>query len=434
MPSGSAHPLREGWRADRADVFGWTGLVAAGVLGSWLAVHWHARLGTSSPPFLGSYRLRVVPASALAVLVAAAGLLAVGRDWTQRIGWRGLLVGSYLLAAAFALALALADGRPGLAGPVTASGYLADAAKLDDHPAPALTLTPDPYGDPPLPVLLVRLLGRLAVTSPVAVGAVLTLLGALSVPLVLVAVRSLAGEVSARQFAPVLALAPYAVWSAVSMDAVTAAIGAGLVTAGVVGSEHGRRWWCSAGWAAAAGVLLGVAALFSYSVAWLAASVMCVYFVRRRPLLNVVTAGFGLLPLLLAQAAGFRWPDGLAMARHDLAVRVGPYRSTLVWGFLGLAVLVIGCGPAVVASARKIRLTPGWPLCVGAALGIGFAVVAGLARGGMESTWLPFFPWLLVAAVAPARAGGGPAPTPIWLVGAGALTAIILQAVLASPW
>jgi hypothetical protein len=87
-----------------------------------------------------------------------------------------------------------------------------------------------------------------------------------------------------------------------------------------------------------------------------------------------------------------------------------------------------------VASARKVRLTPGWPFCVGAALGVGFAIVAGLARGGGESGWLPFFPWLLVAAVAPTRTGGQPAPTPIWLVGAGALAAVVLQAVLASPW
>src|SRR6266498_5213286 len=80
----------------------------------------------------------------------------------------------------------------------------------------------------------------------------------------------------------------------------------------------------------------------------------------RRPLLNVVSAVCTLVPVLLAQAAGFGWTDGLAAARQDLMVRLGPARSAVLWGMLGLAALLIACGPAVVASARKVRMTPGW--------------------------------------------------------------------------
>jgi hypothetical protein len=79
-------------------------------------------------------------------------------------------------------------------------------------------------------------------------------------------------------------------------------------------------------------------------------------------------------------------------------------------------------------------MTPGWPFLVGAVGGIGFAIVVGLTRGGAESGWLPFFPWLLVAAVAPARPGGEPPAAPLWLAGAGAATAVVIEAVLASPW
>ena len=430
-------------RNERADLIRWSVLVAVALAASWLAVRLHARLGTAGAPFDGGYRFEVNPRSVLAPLVAAGTLVAVARGWTGRLPWRVLLLATYAVAAAWALALAVVDGAAGLSGPVTdPEEYLVDLPRVGGHPAAFVrdflaetgTLAPATRGHPPLPVLLLWLLRRAGVASPVALGVALTLLGALAVPLVLVAVRSLAGEPSARRLGPVLALAPYAVWVAVSMDGVTAALGAAVVAAGAVGSEHGRRWYTNTAWAAVAGLLLGVAALFSYAVAWLGLSVMCIYFVRRRPLLNVVTAGCTLVPILLAQSAGFGWTDGLLAARRDLMVRLGPARSALVWAFLGLAVVVIACGPALVASARKLRMTPGWPFLIGAVGGIGFAILAGLARGEAERSWLPFFPWLLVAAVAPARRGGDPPPAPLWLAGAGALTAVVIEAVLATPW
>jgi methylthioxylose transferase len=428
---------------ERADLIRWSALVVVALAAGWLALRLHARLGTAGVPFDARYRFEVNPRSLLAPLVAAGTLLAAARGWTERLPWRVLLLAMYAAAAGWALALAVVDGAAGLSGPVrNPEEYLVDVPRVDDRPGAfvrgflpgADRLSPATRGHPPLPVLLLWLLRRAGVTSPVALGVVLTLLGALTVPLVLVAVRSLAGEEPARRLGPVLALAPYAVWVAVSMDGVTATLGAAVVAAGTVGSEHGRRWWDSTAWAAAGGLLLGLSALFSYAVVWLAASVICTYFVRRRPLLNVVSAGCSLVPILLAQAAGFGWTDGLLVARRDLMVRLGPARSAAVWALLGLAVLVIVCGPALVTSLRKLRMTPGWPFLVGAAGGIGFAVLAGLSRGEAERAWLPFFPWLVIAAVAPTRRGGPPPPVPLWLAGAGALAGIVLQAVLASPW
>jgi methylthioxylose transferase len=433
----SSGPVSLERRNERADLIRWVTIVTLALAASWLAVRLHARLGTASPPFDGRYRIAVNPRSALAPLLAAGTLLAVVRGWPE------LLLAAYAVTGSWALALAAVDGAAGLADPVTdPEEYLADLPGVDDDPgafvrdftADAARLAPATRGHPPLPVLLLWLLRRAGIGSPAALGVTLTLLGALAVPLALVAVRSLAGEPTGRRLAPVLALAPYAIWAAVSMDTVTAALAAAVVAAGCVGSERGRRWYASAAWAALAGLLLGLAVLFAYAMAWLAVTMMCVYFVRRRPLLNVVSAAGTLLPVLLAQAAGFGWTDGLLAARRDLLTRLGPSRSAVVWGFLALATLVIACGPALVASARKLRMTPAWPVLVGAGAGIGFAVLAGLARGETERSWLPFFPWLLVAAVAPARRGGVPPPTPVWLVGAGAATAVLLPAVLASPW
>ncbi|PZS30895.1 MAG: hypothetical protein DLM59_10715 [Pseudonocardiales bacterium] len=418
-------------------------LAAVGLALTALAVHWGARLGTASAPFVGRYRLKVDAGTLLAPAVAAAVLLAAARGLADRMRWRVVLLAAYLSALAWALSLAAVDGGNGLAAPVTNAGeYLRDVPAVHDRPGGFIAGFVAASGEhatatrqhPPGPVLLLWAVQRLGVHRPAAIGLLLTIVGCLSVPLVLVAVRSLCGAVAARRLAPVLVLAPYAVWVAVSMDAITATLGAAMVTAGVLASEQHRRGPPAVAWAAASGLLLGVAALFSYAAPWLALSVICVYFVRRRALLNTVTGAAALLPLVLAQLVGFVWTDGLTAAQADFSIRVEPMRSAVVWGCLSLVVLVLACGPAIVASARKIRRTPGWPFLVGAAVAVGFAVAAGLARGEMEHAWVPYFPWLLVAAVAPEQRGGEPARAPLWLAATGALGAIALEAILHTAW
>jgi len=443
-PATGAQGAARAGQAERRDLLVWLLLVAAGLAATLLAVRAGAPLGTRAPPFTGSWRSpALIPASVLAPGLAAGALAAVARGWHDRLRWRLLLLAGYAVALGWAVALAVVDGATGLAGPPTAAAeYLADVPAVNDDPdqflatfvarGPELSVAGREH--PPLPVLLLWAAGRAGIHRPFALGVLIAAAGAAVVPLVMVAVRSLCGEPAARRLAPVLALAPYAVWSAVSMDAVTAALGAGLVAAGVVASEHGRPGPLRLVWASVCGLLLGVAALFSYAVGWLAVSVICVYFVRRRPLLNVATGVCALLPLAAAQALGFNWADGLLMARRDLAVRVGPDRSAVVWGVLGLVVLLLAGGPAVVAAARKIGRTPGWPFPVGGALGVAYAILTGLAGAEAERSWLPFFPWLLVAAVAPERRGEPAAPTPVLLVAVGAATAVCLQAVLRSPW
>ena len=110
---------------------------------------------------------------------------------------------------------------------------------------------------------------RLGADRPALLGPLITLVGTLAVPLVAVATRSLAGERAGHELLAPLVSAPHAIWVAVSMDAVTSALGAGLVTAGVLASERSRSWCWRICWSAACGLLLGLAALFSYPVAWL---------------------------------------------------------------------------------------------------------------------------------------------------------------------
>ena len=138
--------------------------------------------------------------------------------------------------------------------------------------------------------------------------------------------------------------------------------------------------------------------------------------------------------MLGAGLLGFSWVDGLRVAHADWATRVEPYRSAVWWSGISLVALLLAAGPPLFASLRKVRNTPGWPFLVGAGIAVLFSVLAGLARGGVEHAWLPFFPWLTVAAVAPERQAGPPVPAPLLLVALGALVAVVVEAVLATPW
>jgi hypothetical protein len=79
---------------------------------------------------------------------------------------------------------------------------------------------------------------------------------------------------------------------------------------------------------------------------------------------------------------------------------------------------------------RKLRNTPGWPFLAGAGIAVTFSLLAGLARSGVQTTWLPFFGWLSVGATAPDWQAGPPVRAPLILTAAGALAAIVLAAVL----
>ena len=129
---------------------------------------------------------------------------------------------------------------------------------------------------------------------------------------------------------------------------------------------------------------------------------VCLYFARRRAFLNVATGLGALLPVLAAQFAGFTWIDGLLAARADY---VGPGRAATgrPCGGAGSASSSCCSPPARrwCAACAALRNTPGWPFLVGAGVAVAFSVLSGLARGGAEAAWLPFFPWLTVAAVAP---------------------------------
>ncbi len=428
------------WR----DALGWSALALVGLCLTALAVRGGAQLGTAGAPFLGRYRFQLGPATFLAPAVAAAVLLLTAWGWLERVRWSFVVVLSYLAALAWALALALADGPAGLTRALSSPDeYPADLAAVGDAPVHfvrhftehASQLSVAARGHPPGPVLLLWALHRAGVRDNLALGLLITALGALVVPLVLAAVSGTAGEITGRRYLPVLALAPYAVWTAVSLDAVVALLGATMINAGVHASAQERTGWRAAAWAGVAGLLAGIAALFSYAVPWLGFALVLLYFARRRPFLNVASGVAALVPMLAASyLLGFSWVRGLEVAHADWASRVEPYRSAVWWSGISLVALLLATGPPLFASLRKVRNTPAWPFLIGSGVAVLFSVLAGLARGGVEHAWLPFFPWLTVAAVAPERQVGPPVPTPLLLTALGAAVAVVVEAVLTTPW
>jgi methylthioxylose transferase len=428
-------------KRERADLSAWLVLVVLGVLATWLAVRAGADLGTASAPFLGRYRIQAGPATALAPLVAIGVIAIAGRGWFHTVQWPIVLLASYSGLLSWACALAFVDGPSGFTRALLSpDSYLHDVTAVGDHPLAYLRMftstaaerSATSRGHPPGPVLLLWAAQKAGLDNLLLLGLVVTALGCLVVPLVLSAVREVCGEQAARSYAPVLILATWAVWLAVSVDALVAAIGAAMIAAGVRATT--RYNWRAGGWSFLAGLLLGTAALFSYAAAWLGLSVLFLNFARRRAALNW-TSGLGaLVPVLAAWLAGFNWFDGLVSAHSDFTTRVDPVRPMLPWLGISLAALLLAAGPALVPSLRKIRNTPGWPFLSGAGAAVVFSLAAGLARGGVEHAWMAFFPWLTIAVVAPEHPGGPIPPTPLKLVAAGALTAIVVEAVLATPW
>ncbi|WP_232303560.1 hypothetical protein [Pseudofrankia sp. DC12] len=429
-PSGAAQLARSG-RGQLGELALWVVLVATltGATALLVAAGVHYAPAGRSEPAAGTLPLtwppRLTPRTALAPALAAGALLAATLAGRRPAGHRTPAFGrplilSYLVTVAWWLALGAAS-RPGerVAGALLAAG--------DRAPSDLLHAT---SSQPPGPALLVWVLTRSGLHGSLAVGLAFTALGALVVPLVALAVRSLCHEPAARRLLPVLAFAPWAPFAVASRDAVTAAVAAAALAVGVVGCERGRRAW----WALGAGLLLGVAGLFSFPAMWLGVAVAAAYFVRRRPLLNVITGVGALVPLFALRLAGYSWPDGLARAGTGLF----DYAAALTWLVPDLLVVLLCCGPVLVRAARRVAMTPGWPFLVGATAAALFALLDGLASGGVATSWLSLFPWLLVAALAPRPRPAQPGDTssagavPYGLVGAGAAVAVVLAALLAT--
>ncbi|MQM26797.1 hypothetical protein [Glycomyces albidus] len=339
--------------------------------------------------------LRVTPGMVVAPLAAAAVLAAASRPAAARMSWHTLLVLSYLASITWSAAL-----------------------HTNVDPTTMSTATD---GARRAAALLVSYTG-----SEAGLAITVIALSCLSVPLVLVAVKSVSGPVAARALAPALILGPWAAWATLGIDGIAAAACAAVLACGAVVSEKHVKGADAFWGAAAAGGLLGIAALLSYGAAWFAVSLLCLYFARRRPAQILVSAAAALAVLAVSASFGSSWPYGLVDTYNAAIGEVAAHPEQLWWVALMPALVAVACGPAVVESLRRFGSSSAWPLMIGPVLALMIAPLSGSNPEHPEYGWIALCPWLIVAATARADRRRS-VRAPLISAAAGACAAIVLM-------
>jgi methylthioxylose transferase len=395
-----------------------------------------ANIRIQAAPLVGTFDLRVSGRLLAALTVGAVVVLGCPR-LVERVGWRTLLFASSAAAAAWAVSLALVDGVQGLTSPLEArTEYLADVANVGS-PGALLSTFVDRIGDysihvqghPPGMLLLLSALDRVGLGGSGWAAGLCIAGGAAAVPAVLVAVREVAGEVTARRATPFLVIAPAAIWIATSADAFFMGVSAWAVALVVLATgRHGRR---SDAYALAGGLLFGAAAFLSYGLVLLAVVPAAVAGHRRwfRPL---ALAAIGATPVFLVFfAAGFWWVAGLLATRQQYFAGVGSRRPYLDFLVANAACLAIVVGPAVAVALTRVRDRRLWLLVGGTLVVLGAAMISGMSKGEVERIWLPFAIWLLPAGAV--LAAGRQHVMSGWL-GVQATAAIVVATAVKTSW
>jgi hypothetical protein len=177
---------------------------------------------------------------------------------------------------------------------------------------------------------------------------------------------------------------------------------------------------------AGAGVLLGALPYLSYGLVPYLLIAVVAGVVARIPRVTAIACVAGALAVSAAfVAGGFFWPAGALATQAEWAADPGAARPYLYFLVANMAVLALLTGPAT--ATGLVRLPPGGvrPLVVAALIAVTVLDVSGVTRGEVERIWLPFALWIgLAAAWAPHRRR----------LAAQALTGLLLQALVISPW
>jgi hypothetical protein len=431
--SGRALAARAAWAWPA--LAAWAALIAAGWVGGTALNDAGADISLHAPPLFGYPDIRIglaalIPAAfAGAVIVAAPALC-------RSLGWRPLLFASALGAFAWALALALADEPAAIARPFEGPSEYLGAVALVGSPGEFLsTFTEriDAYpthvrSHPPGMVLVLWGLERIGLGGALP-GALVTIgVGAAAAPAALLALRSVGGEARARLAAPYLVLVPGAVWIATTADALFMGVAAWAVALTVlaIGAEGRRSDLLAVG----GGLGWGAALFLSYGLALLALIPLAVAVAARRARPLVVAGACTIAVALGVLAAGFWWVDGLAATREQYAGSIAQTRPHWYFAFGNLAAFALAAGPAAALALGRLRDRPVWLLVGPALAALLLADLSGMSKGEVERIWLPFLPWILLAAAALPGAGA-------WmrvLLAAQAAVAIAIQVGVRMPW
>lgn len=396
----------------------------------------HLNLGTITPlinstpqrirdfaqtaPIFGWWEPHVGWGSISAVLISAAAAL-WGPTVAARLPWRALVTTAWGTSALWAFSLAMIDGwERGFAGRLTARHeYLRQVPSITDIPEALRTFSsrildyqPDSWithvsGHPPGALLTFVWLDRIGLGGGAWAGMLCLLVGSSAAAAVLIALRAVAEESMARRAAPFVAVAPTAIWIAVSADgyfAGVAAWGIALLALAV----HGKTRW-PVPTAAAAGLLLGWGIFLNYGLGLMAVPAVAVLITAPNVRAALRSLGAAVLAAVAVvavfYATGFWWFDGYVLVQERYWQGIANDRPFQYWGWANFAstICAIGLGSVAglgrVLDIKALRSRSGMHvLLTGALLSIVLADLSMLSKAETERIWLPFTVWLTAAA------------------------------------
>ncbi|KAA0021593.1 hypothetical protein FOY51_18295 [Antrihabitans cavernicola] len=376
---------------------------------------WRKKMNAEAAPIFGKWNVHMGWGTVPAILVAIAVVL-YGPALARRIRWRSLLVVTWLTGLAWSFALVMVDGwqRGFVHVFQDPNEYLHEVGGVTDIPATLrgfsdriLDFQPDSWtthvsGHPPGALLIFVWLDRIGLRGPTWAGIVCVLVGLTAALAVLIAVRALASEDLARSAAPFLAMAPAAIWIAVSADAIFAAITAWAVALLAIAATRTTRAPVVA--ALGAGVLFGFGIYVNYGLVLMGIPAVAVLVAARtvRPLFPALVGA--LIVAAAFTASGFWWLDGYHLVVQRYYQGIASERPYNYWVWANLAAATCATGLAVPAALHRpislggLRTRNGLTYLVTAA---GLAMIAAdlsaLSKAETERIWLPFTIWLISA-------------------------------------
>ncbi len=426
-------------RSRRSDVavitglalFAWAALIALCRAWALLLEAQGRQLILFTPPILGGYRTGLPDRIWLPILAGAA-LIGALPALASRLRWSATLVLGAVGAGLWWLALALVDGREALTRGLLWQADWADAIPgINADPARYLSTFVErlpTYGiqvrahPPGLPLVLAGL-DRVGLGGPGWAAALVYLSAALGVVAVLVAVREVCDEDTARRALPFVALAPAAAWIAISFDAMYMGVAAWFITLVILAMRRsGRR---ADLFAAGAGVLAAACVLLSYGLVLMGCGALIAGIALRRWRPLLIAAGVAMACVLAFVPFGYWWIAGLfgTKEQYDTFGLDRPYGFFVV---NNLAAWALVLGPATAVALARLRDRRLWILVGGGLAAALIADLTGLSNAEVERIWLPFALWVLPAA---AVLGGHRYATRGWLAlqvgSAVALTAVV---------
>jgi hypothetical protein len=412
-------PARVRAVADTAPIFGW----------------WNAHVGWGTVP---------------AVVIAVAAVW-WGQTVARRLPWRLVPWVAWATACAWAFSLAMIDGwQRGFAGRLVARHeYLRQVPTVTDIPQALRTFArripdfqPDSWithvsGHPPGALLTFVWLDRIGLGGGAWAGLLCLLVGSSAATAIVVAVRVLADEATARLAAPFVAVAPTAIWIAVSADGYFAGVAAWGIALLALAVRGGVRWRVLA--ATGSGLLLGWGLFLNYGLALMALPAMAVLLSAahwRAALRALVPAVAVVLAVIVVFAtAGFWLFDGYALVQERYWQGIANDRPFQYWSWANFASVVCATGLGSVAGIGRafdvatIRRRSGLHLVLlGALLAIVFADLTMLSKAETERIWLPFTVWLTAAgALLPPRSHR-------WWLALNVVGALLLNHLILTNW